>query len=316
MSETPVNEALLPVFQRLIGRSPPGQLCDVLAGCRQLAGASALPPELTVKACMQSNEASLLVLPLVGATDGRRGIVCDFARMGSRSLREVVYLDPRTDMVFSVDHERQECTDLRPKPQGSDIKAEMQKANIEAAKPFQEALQLELDRYVAGHFPAADGAACGCAYINPGKDSDSVELRVYLSSQRARPQGYWAGTWTSQWRVVFAPGQRTAAKLGGIIEFRSSYSEDGNVQLRRKATRIGEVSQTADSQRFAFELVAAIARFEEDFHLNTEDTCETYGAGTLKAMRRLLPLAKERFDWRPIRHSLVRDMKAASKEVA
>lgn len=312
MAEAPASEALAPAVHKMITRSPPGHIRDVLANCRHLAGSSSLPAELTARSCAEANEAALLVLPL-GTEEGRHGVLCDFARLGSRGQREVPYLEPRSDMLFIVDQENQECISLKPKPQGHDIKAEMMKVNIESGTPFQQALQKEVDGYVAEHFPAGDGVACGSVYLNPGKEpGGNIELRVYISSQRARARGYWTGAWTSQWRIVFTPGQRSSAQLAGIVEFKTHYAEDGNVHFRRKATKVGKVAETSDCEAFASELVAEVARFEEDFHAHTEDICETYGAGALKAMRRVLPISKERFDWRPIRHSLVRDMKAAA----
>lgn len=218
-------------------------------------------------------------------------------------------------MLFVVHQERQECMSVVQKPKAKDIKSEMEGIDLETAKPFQEAAQRELDRYLAAHFPPGNGLAAGIVYTSHGKDiGGDIELRVIISSRRSRPLGCWAGTWSSQWRVVFLPGQKEPAKLGGIIEFRTHYAEDGNVHFRRKATRLTKVAETTDCRKFAAKLLAAIGRCEEEFQLGTDELCESFGAGALKAMRRVLPLSKERFDWRPIRHALVRDMKVAGKE--
>eukprot|EP00418_Pyrodinium_bahamense_P051009 CAMPEP_0179179658 /NCGR_PEP_ID=MMETSP0796-20121207/88919_1 /TAXON_ID=73915 /ORGANISM="Pyrodinium bahamense, Strain pbaha01" /LENGTH=264 /DNA_ID=CAMNT_0020883327 /DNA_START=129 /DNA_END=923 /DNA_ORIENTATION=+ len=237
---------------------------------------------------------------------------------GKGAEKEVPYIDPRNNMIFVVDQELQECVSMRPKPPSTDIQAEMLGIDLEAAKPFQAALQRKLDCYLASHFPTSDGRdgrATGIVYTSHGKDiGGDIELRVIISSYRARPRGYWAGIWSSQWRIVFVPEQPEPAKLAGLIEFKTHYTEDGNVHFHRKAIKSAKVAETTDCEKFATELMAAIGRLEEEFHANTEEVCDSYGTGALKAMRRVLPLSKERFDWRPIRHALVRDMKAVGKE--
>jgi len=314
MAEQPFKEEWSPIIHKFVTRTPPGHLADTIASCHRLAGASGLPAELVGRACSDHNEKGLLTVPLKGETGGY-GIVCDFARQGSRTQREVPYLDPRSDMIFTVDQENQECVSMRPKPKATDIKAEMEGIDLETARPFQAAVQAELDAYLARHFPPSDGTAAGSVYVSHGKDiGGDIELRIVISSRRARPRGFWAGSWSSQWRILFVPEQQDPAKLAGIIEFKSHYAEDGNVHFRRKATKVAKVTETADYGQFATELLATIGRLESEFHEATEDVCESFGTGTLKAMRRALPLTKERFDWRPTRHALVRDMKAAEKE--
>mmetsp|Transcript_87948 Transcript_87948/g.221896 ORF Transcript_87948/g.221896 Transcript_87948/m.221896 type:complete len:144 (+) Transcript_87948:669-1100(+) len=131
-----------------------------------------------------------------------------------------------------------------------------------------------------------------------------------LSSRRSRKQGQWGGNWCSQWRILFDPGQEKPADLGGVIEFKTHYSEDGNVHFRRKHIRKTKVYETTDPEKWAKEVVDAIRKIEDEFHNGTDDVCTGMGAGALKSLRRVLPLTKERFDWRPMRHALVQDMKS------
>mmetsp|Transcript_81031 Transcript_81031/g.156489 ORF Transcript_81031/g.156489 Transcript_81031/m.156489 type:complete len:320 (+) Transcript_81031:111-1070(+) len=311
----PWNDAWGPPVQKMIARSPPAHAADVVNQCRRLVGEVPMPQDLVNRAMSENNEKSLLVVPL-NTGNGLQGIVCDFARHGgSRAHDQVPYLDPRLDMVFMVNQECQECVRVTEKPKSKDIKAEMEGIDLQKAKPFRQAAQRELDRYIAAHFPMADGNAAGCVLTSHGKDIDGdVELRIFISSHRARHQGHWAGYWTSQWRIIFVPGQQDPVKFGGIIEFKTHYGEDGNVHFRRKVTKMSKVSELKNTQEFAVQLVTEIGRLETEFHEATDDFCDTFGPEALKAIRRVLPISKERFDWRPIRHALVRDMKAAGKE--
>ncbi|CAE7877763.1 CAPZA1 [Symbiodinium sp. KB8] len=137
---------------------------------------------------------------------------------------------------------------------------------------------------------------------------------MIVAARRARPRGLWSGTWTSQWRTLFEPGQAEPVKMVGVLEFISHYAEDGNVHFRRRAESRSSVSETSDPAKFAVEVVKAIRREEDSFQESTEDQCDSLCDGTLRALRRTLPVSKERFDWRPSRHALVRDLKAAGKD--
>lgn len=185
---------------------------------------------------------------------------------------------------------------------------------------FKLALEAELVPYVAERFPKPTSSSLqGCegiggfaVFIGKGQEvgSGDIELRIILSCRRARPRGHWSGMWGSQWRIMFVPEQKDPAQLGGIVEFKTHYAEDSNVHFRRKLVRKTKIVETTNPEKWAREVVAAIARIEDEFHGVTEDVSLGLGVGALKSLRRVLPLSKERFDWRPIRHALVRDMKS------
>lgn len=300
---------------RLLTSSPPAQLGDVCQACRQLVQA-AIPDAVIAQSCRDHNEKEKLVVPL-GASGGT-GIVCEQGRRDRKVAKLVSYLDPRLDNLFVVDHESQECTEVKPRVKSDNLSAEFMAIDDSIAKPYKQALERRLDDYVAARFPrggcgrgGVEGHSGSAVYIFMGDDvGGDVELQIVLASRRCRVRGQWAGTWTSQWRIVFDPEQHKPAQLGGIIDFSTHYTEDGNVHFRRRLVRKVMIAETDDPEKFAGEVVKAVGRFEDEFHVATDDLCLSFGADALKAMRRVLPLSKERFDWRPARQSLIRDMKS------
>lgn len=308
------NDKWAALLQRLAGRSPAGHLSEVLSGCSALAG-SPPPEELSGRACSEHNERGALVVPIVGGPDGATGIVCEAARQGSRSQRLVPYYDPRSDLVFTVDQEKQMCVSSEKQSKSTDLDAELQGLVEERAKPYRVAVQSEMDRYVAQRYTVLKAMASAVAVFTfKGKEEDEIELRVVLSSKHSRPRGFWAGNWSSQWRIVLKPEQSDSAMLGGIIEFATHYSEQGNVHFRRKAVKRAKVEGTGKPEKLAANLATAIGAFEDEFHVAVEEECISFGASSLQAVRRVLPMSKEKFDWRQVKLSLARDLKAVSKE--
>eukprot|EP00927_Polykrikos_kofoidii_P050999 TRINITY_DN44817_c0_g1_i1.p1 TRINITY_DN44817_c0_g1~~TRINITY_DN44817_c0_g1_i1.p1 ORF type:complete len:338 (-),score=57.83 TRINITY_DN44817_c0_g1_i1:124-1137(-) len=311
------NDKWVPILHGFVQKSPPCQLGDVLSACQRLCQAP-LPPELVGRACSDYNEKSLIAVRLLPpAAEGTCGIVVEVGRQGSRSQRTVPYLDPRDELIFHVDQELQECVSVKHKMASNDLASEFTRIDQEEAKPFRLALEREMDKYVAERYPGriGDGLACSVVHSFMGEEiGGDIEIRFYISTRRSRPKGQWAGQWISQWRALFNPEQETPAKVVGTIEFSSHYAEEANVQFNRKLSKTGKVSETTDPDIFARQVRELVASFEDEFHRNTEDVCACWNHGPLKSLRRVLPLTKERFDWRPMRHQIVKEMKAARKD--
>lgn len=306
------SQTMAEEWQQIIGdfvrRAPPCQLSDVLKGCRILAQTH-LPKDLTMQACREHNEA--LLLPVSLGQDGSVAVVCPAAR-ASQDPGNVYTSFQNGGCTFEVDHERQECTAVNPglPPTGAPGAGAEKFQNM----PFRLAAERELSSYLEAHYPARGGIA-GCAvYATLGEGGKGFLLRIALASRHSRPRGCWAGIWTSQWSVSWDPAGQPPV-IEGSVEFMSHYTEDANLHFRRRHKARSSLSahSSKDAATFGKEIRAAISAAESDFQEATEAVCVTMGAGPLKQMRRMLPLSKERFDWRPIRHSLVRDMKEGAK---
>lgn len=305
MAQQQFDSQWYPIIKELIGNSPPCQLSDVVTSCRRLFPASQLPEDLVEESCAAHNERTGLIVTLPPADD--RAVVCALGRYKSEDGDgdgETTYREPGPrGLIFSVDQGHQTCTEAKPAPTDSTRKG--QPAFIEH---FREAVDTQLGSYVNEYFPPRDGLAAKVVYATPSKHAKGIALHIVIASRRSRRRGHWAGIWRSEWTVDFVPGD-PVARLEGDIEFIMHYSEAGNMHLRRKAHRHAEVDDTDNQDRFACGLVEAIAELEEGFHISMHSACVTFGATKLKAMRRTLPVSKERFDWRPVRHALARDMR-------
>jgi len=299
-----------PILEGLVAKSPPGQVSNVAGLCRQLAGAP-VPDDLIGRLCAEHNEQHLRVVRLPSPASGS-GIVVDVARKGRRNVKTTKYVDPRSGTEFVVDQESGECT-----------QATAGQADARAAAAFRCELQAALDAYLRGHFPDAGGVHAGCSGqaavsvfegdSTAGGDG-KVELRVVLSCQRERPQGRWVGSWISQWRIVFTPGQPASGAMTGVVELRTHYAEDCNVHARHKEVRKAKIKETVDPAKFAQEVRDTLQDMEDEHHGAVEDF--SANAGGLKSLRRVLPLTKERFDWRPLRLKLMRDMRENAEHPA
>jgi len=303
-------------------KSPPCQLHDVLDACRQLTQAT-LPAEFIGKTCTDYNEKNLLPMPLHGEADGAVGLCCLMGRDGVRRTGEkkASYVDPsRTELVFCIEQEKQSLLNvgIKEKCDVNVLTDELGAADLSMMAPFRDALQNKLNDYVAKTYQGrvGEGAAGASVYSNPPDGlsdcANDIELMFYISVWRSRPKGHWSGMWSSKWSVEFKLGEKP--KLVGELQFSSHFAEDGNSSFTRKmSTRmvLPESIDEDESDEFAYAVMQVVSRIEHNFHQGTEDVCVDLNKGAFKTMRRVLPVTKERFDWRPIRHALVRDIKAA-----
>eukprot|EP00747_Dinoflagellata_sp_TGD_P032205 gnl/TRDRNA2_/TRDRNA2_135821_c1_seq1.p1 gnl/TRDRNA2_/TRDRNA2_135821_c1~~gnl/TRDRNA2_/TRDRNA2_135821_c1_seq1.p1 ORF type:complete len:327 (+),score=56.78 gnl/TRDRNA2_/TRDRNA2_135821_c1_seq1:41-982(+) len=297
------------LIRSFILSSPSFQLGDVVNHCRTVSPVTvSASKELSTTisdACRDRNEAELLVLPAAGGS-GPPGVVCAAARLELHA-GFVRYTDQRNGgRAFDVDHCRQECISVSPYSAGDSTSI--------MADPYRAAVERELDKYLALHYPCNGGTA-GCAvYRRDGEKPGAIMLEILLASRNSRPQGYWSGSWGSVWRVTMEPGQTAPVVLEGHVQIASHYSENGNVQFQHKKLASRELSAKALAgvDSFACEVVQAIQAVESQIHENTEALVDSLSTDAVKALRRVLPVSKERFDWRPIRHALVRDMKEAT----
>lgn len=276
---------------------------EVVLGCRRLVQ-TPLPKDAVVKACREYNEKALWAVLVQDI--GFVGIICNQGRAQNvaSDVATVPYVDHRLrEYFYIVDHERQECISSTPK--STDV------ANF--AESLCMAIQQELDVYVTEHYSRSEGIAGGVVHAIEGSDPQTMDMHIIISSRRSRPRGYWAGMWGSTWNFNFTPGKYNVVSLNGKMSFTSYYSEDGNVHFQRSDQHNCEVNPGRRDVSFAKELIKAIDLAETAFHEATEVACVTVASRSLKAMRRVLSVSKERFDWRPTRHALVHEIRQLSE---
>ncbi|CAE7545387.1 cpa, partial [Symbiodinium pilosum] len=275
--------------------------------------------DLVWRACAAHNERNFLIVrpPTEEGEAGDLLVVHEGARAGSRAQQQVPYKDGLTDKLFAVDHERQECTRMWSQQKTDDLMAQMDNIDEEIAEPFKQALKAELRKYVDSRYADPGGTSTGAAaytlYSAKGQEvGGDIELTL-LGGPELVEDDHRIPARAAPGLVVWHL-ELPAARMVGVLEFTSHYAEDGNVHFRRRSDRRTTVKETTDPAKFAAETVEAIRREEDSFQAATEEQCDVICDSTLRALRRTLPVSKERFDWRPTRHALVRDLKASGKD--
>lgn len=83
--------------------------------------------------------------------------------------------------------------------------------------------------------------------------------------------------------------------LTGDIKVDVHYYEDGNVRLLSKNTLEIEIPGGSAS-----EIIKAISKKEKDYQASLNEEFETMNQGAFKALRRQLPVTRQKIDWQKI----------------
>jgi len=207
------------------------------------------------------------------------------------------YLDPRGGYVLSFDHIRQETTGSRG------ISGELD----HDVEPYRSAFDDHSVSYVTEHYQNGATTVYGSR-----ADNGHYAVTVCISSSKYNPQNFWNGRWRSLWSITFSSngGQAT---LIGTIKVTVHYYEDGNVQLNTNTTLRATVP-VSDPESFATAAFKAIAKAEQNYQTALEQSYNTMGETTFKALRRALPITRTKIDWPKIlTYKLSKDMSSGSR---
>lgn len=151
----------------------------------------------------------------------------------------------------------------------------------------------EAVKYVGEHYPH------GATTVYGKKQGNQYKIIVCISSSKFNPNNYWNGRWRSTWQVTFGAGGGQAT-LDGKLQVNVHYYEDGNVQLNTTTEKhlqapAGDASATAST------VLKAIIKAEQAFHASLDTSYTTMGDTTFKALRRALPITRQKINWNNIR---------------
>ena len=202
------------------------------------------------------------------------------------------YLDISCGTVFSVDHTSlatSECdSSYLPDP---------------AVEGTRAALQTEVSAYLADKYSSDESA--GCVYAKDGK------MVVILTGEKANLKNFWSGKWNSVWTISVNAGE---AEVAGEIKILAHYFEDGNMQLNTSkpvsAKKIGSAGSDAD---LAKAIVAHITEAESAVQMGLESMYANMGEQTLRAMRRVMPITRNKMEWNVFSVRMVRQTQAGKK---
>lgn len=182
------------------------------------------------------------------------------------------YSDPENGKVFSFDHLRKVASEIQDS------------AANDGPESYRVALQKEAKAYTAEHYPAGITTVYG-----KGKD-----VIVCIEDHKFQPRNFWNGRWRSQWTFNTSTGAAV-----GILRVQVHYYEDGNVQLQSEKT-VNLKVDVGSEDAAAKKLFKSIASTESEYQSSISENYVEMSDTTFKALRRALPITRQKVDWNKI----------------
>jgi len=255
--------------------SPPGEFMEVVTDVRGLLSDESIINESAPSTFREYNTDQMLQVQSPGGN--HKVLITKFGEVGNGE-----YLDPRGNQVISFDHIRQEVTGSRP------IRGELDSS----VEPFRSAFDDAVAHYVAEHY------LNGTSTVYGKKEGKNFVITVCISSAKFNPNNFWNGRWRSVWTCKFAPGG--AVEISGKLRVNVHYYEDGNVQLTTDTPKTFNAGGGNDPKGVADAVAKAIEKCEHSYQTQLEQSYNTMGETTFKALRRVLPITRQKIDWTKI----------------
>jgi len=264
MGDGPTDDELVAICNKFLHHSPPGEFNEVVADVKALLHDDSILNASAAQTFRNYNTEQMLQVKSPG--HDHEFLITTHGEVGDGE-----YIDHKGRQVVSFDHIRQTTGSTRPISSGdSDSSVESHRASIEAAaEPYQQE-----------HYPF--GAIC--VYGRNGK------VIVTIAAQRFNPGNFVNGRWRSVWTIT--PGKQI--ELNGSVRVCVHYYEDGNVQLNTEYNKSLSAQSGSNIGEAVFK---AIAKAEADFQTALEQSYNAMSENTFKALRRVLPVTKSKFDW-------------------
>jgi len=270
MSDKISMDEKLKIAHQFILESPPGELNDVFNDLIVLLDIDDYKEYLPqfVKSFQEYNNANFI--PVEIPNQDSKAIISKFGMIDDEH-----YLDPRSGNSFAFDHFHQKVDDVQ--------KVEIEE-NEETA--LREAVDEEIQKYVKEHF--AEGV--NAVYYKDDK------MTIIITANKYNPDNFWNGRWRSIYHINTENNEVT-----GYIKSNVHYYEDGNVQLEwKKDTSFTLSKDKSDPTAYAKAITKGIDDFERNAEISLKETYNDQANNVLKALRRALPVTKQKMDWNQI----------------
>jgi len=255
--------------------SPPGEFGEVVNDVRGLLQNDDLLNKFAIETFHTYNTEQMV--PVVSGD--HEALISKQGEIGQNE-----YIDPIGGVILTFDHIKQKVTNSRP------ISGELDST----VEPFRKAIEDATVNYIAQHY------ANGVPGVYSAKEGSEYKVTICISSSKFNPNSFWNGRWRSVWTVVFKPGSQ--AKLEGNIKINVHYYEDGNVQLVTNFTKKATLNTPNDPKALAEALLKQITKLEQDYQTALDHSYNTMGETTFKALRRALPMTREKIQWEKIQN--------------
>jgi len=260
-------EEIVQIVNNFLLSAPPGEFMEVVADVRGLLTDDSLLNDTAEATFAQWNTDQML--QVVSPNGGHQVLISKYGEINGSE-----YLDPRGKCVIQFDHIKQEVSGSRGLAGELDDSAESVRANIDD----------QVQQYVNDHYPSG-----GATVYGSGSD-----ITVAISSSRFNPNNFWNGRWRSVWSCKVSGSKVT---LNAHIQVNVHYYEDGNVQLN---TEFKKTVSADGGAKIGENIVKVIKRTETDFQNALDHSYTTMGDTTFKALRRVLPITRQKVDWSKI----------------
>jgi len=251
--------------------APPGEFNEVVTDVRALVANDTLLNKSALDTFRKYNSEQMLTADHPSA--GYKLLITSYGEIDKKT-----YQDPRSGEQFQFDH----------------VKHEVSNVTSGNFRGKNEALRSSLDNllvdYLAEYYP--DGAA---AVYDKGS-----QLVACISASRFSPNNYWNGRLRSTWTLELSSGQLT-----GHVRALVHYYEEGNVQLDASSDQFKTKVDKADEGTMAADIFKFIQQSEAIWQEGVDDTYLNMNE-TMRAMRRQLPMTRQKLDWVKIYHGAAR----------
>ena len=125
--------------------------------------------------------------------------------------------------------------------------------------------------------------------------SPKTSFTIHHVGNRFNLSNFWSGRWRASY--VLDPTS-SPPTLTSTVSVQVHYFENGNVQLNAAKPRMFHLSSNADdADRLAKEVVGVISAHEDGWQQSLESSYDELAERAFKALRRQLPLTRQKIDW-------------------
>ncbi|KAL1711064.1 F-actin-capping protein subunit alpha [Schizophyllum commune] len=255
-------------------QSPPGEINDVLNDVRNIISDDDSLQDGIQSTLREYNLEQFITVDVPGAQ--HQTLISRAAIVSTEEGTVERFLDPRSKTSFLFDHIGLDASDPLP-----------HEPNAESEE-FRSALETATQTYLAAHF--VEGVAA--VFVSPDAPN---KFTIQVVSNKYNPNNFWSGRWRSEYTVDLNDNT-----INGKIWLNVHYYEQGNVQLNTThniTIALPPAIVTSAPPAAASKILALIDFEETKYQTSLNDTYSEMGEKTFKALRRALPMTRQKLDW-------------------
>ncbi|KAF8957672.1 F-actin-capping protein [Entomortierella lignicola] len=186
-----------------------------------------------------------------------------------------LFLHPKSNKVFKLDHFRQIASDPVDHVVDEDI------------EELRKVVEKDTEEYVADRYAEGVSSVYGSKGV----------ITIAIVHNKYSPSNFWNGRWRSVWTLNTA-----TSEVKGTLKCKVHYYEDGNVQLEtskeieEKLSKSSSEPHNVISKAFLELITASELKYQTALNESYHDLAES----TFNGLRRALPYTRTKLDWNKI----------------